>query len=639
MPSRGLTRRRLLELGIAAGAATAVPPDALAGLARVAGPHKPEAHPLGTTLERTIATGRPINTGGYRRLVAGRGEPHLVRHDLGIGARKGRASRRRAVLALAQFTDIHIQDSQSPARVEFLDRLSDGANGNDAWTSAGQALDVFGASYRPQEMLTAHVAGALIGAVKTLGVGPTTGRTLDFAIATGDAVDNCQRNELRWVIDLLDGQHVRPDSGDLSRWEGVDDQNPTYYDPHYWHPGGTPNGVSTGADLPRSKYGFPVIPSLLDACRRQFKASGLGLPWLTAYGNHDGLLQGNLAPSALAQGVAVGSRKILSLPPGFTLGDLLGALGGNPTLFNQLINGPTRPVTADRGRRILTRSQTVAEYFKTTGTPVGHGFTKANRDRGTAYYTFLSGGVRCIVLDTVNPNGDADGSLDQTQLNWLTSLLNGNSKVRLRSDGAREHAPGTNHLIVIFSHHTIATMGNTTTGASAPGVRILGDQVQQLLLQYPNVVAWVNGHTHVNHVIPHLRPSGWRVPGGFWEINTASHIDFPQQARIVELVDNRDGTLSIFGTIIDSLAPLRWTGTGSPVQLAALSRELSANDWQNRVSGLDANGHDGRRGAVSDRNVELLVPAPFSLPARTADAGTAAVLTRRASIRHALTYA
>ncbi|MGA2036604.1 MAG: TIGR03767 family metallophosphoesterase, partial [Acidimicrobiales bacterium] len=115
---------------------------------------------------------------------------------------------------------------------------------------------------------------------------------------------------------------------------------------------------------------------------------------------------------------------------------------------------------------------------------------------------------------------------------------------------------------------------------------------------------------HVNDIIPHRRPSGWQAPGGFWEINTASVIDFPQQARIVELVDNRDGTLSIFGTMIDSLAPLRWTGTGDPMQLAALSRELAANDWQARVPHHDAEGHDGRRGAVSDRNVELLVHLP-----------------------------
>jgi len=272
------------------------------------------------------------------------------------------------------------------------------------------------------------------------------------------------------------------------------------------------------------------------------------MPWITAYGNHDGLLQGNLAPSSLAQGYAVGTAKLLGLPPGFTLTQLLEALSGNPTLFNQLVTGPSRPATADPNRRILSRRETVAEYFKTSGTPVGHGFTHSNRARGTAYYTFLRSNVRCIVLDTVNPNGDANGSIDQAQLKWVARLLDANSKVRLSPRGARQHAGGTDRLIMLFSHHTIDTMDNSVTGPRAPGARVLGDD-----------------------------------------------------------------TLSLFGTIIDSAAPLGWKSTSNPDQLAALSRELSANDWQERVSKPDAQGHDGRRGAIHDRNVELLVHAPFSL--------------------------
>ena len=62
------------------------------------------------------------------------------------------------------------------------------------------------------------------------------------------------------------------------------------------------------------------------------------------------------------------------------------------------------------------------------------------------------------------------------------------------------------------------------------------------------MIAWVNGHTHRNQMWAHKAAGG---DGGFWEINTASHIDFPQQSRLIELVDNQDGSLSIFTTMLD----------------------------------------------------------------------------------------
>jgi hypothetical protein len=127
--------------------------------------------------------------------------------------------------------------------------------------------------------------------------------------------------------------------------------------------------------------------------------------------------------------------------------------------------------------------------------------------------------------------------------------------------------------------------------------------VTSYLLSQPRVIAWVNGHTHVNEITPHARPDG---SGGFWEINTASHIDYPQQARLIEVVDNKDDTLSIFTTIVDHGGALDYAGDlSSTVALAGLAREIALNDPQN-----DADGH---RGTADSRNTELLLPTPPEL--------------------------
>jgi hypothetical protein len=83
---------------------------------------------------------------------------------------------------------------------------------------------------------------------------------------------------------------------------------------------------------------------------------------------------------------------------------------------------------------------------------------------------------------------------------------------------------------------------------------------------------------------------------------------------LIELFDNRDGTLSIFGTLLDHAAnpqPTSWPADGRSASvslLATISRELSYND-------PDAhNGEDGEpdaRGQDIDRNVELLLPHPY----------------------------
>ncbi|WP_344770693.1 TIGR03767 family metallophosphoesterase [Aeromicrobium panaciterrae] len=532
-----------------------------------------------TTLSGTLVRGTP-DSKGYAPVVEASPEPHIVRTDLGVPASTTPASGRQPITAFAHLTDVHLVDAQSPMRLEYVDRLEDKYDEN----LLNLTPNLLQSSYRAHEMLTLQTADAMVQAVNKAKYGPVSGAPLAFAIQTGDNADNCQLNEFRWNIDILDGKTVTPNSGSPTKYEGVADN--VDYDTHYWHPDSPPAGKAP--DTYKTRYGFPQVTGLLNAARAPFQAEGIKMPWYSVFGNHDGLVQGNF-PTTLPLGViATGPLKLSALPPGVSQTDLLTAItSGNAALLTGALGlASARLVTADGKRKILTRKQVVAEHFNTPASPgpVGHGFTEENKTKGTAYYTFDKGSFRGVVLDTVNPNGYSEGSIDAKQLAWLKTTL----------------AASTNKYVVVFSHHTSKTMKN---GLVLAGLdlqdRAFGDEVVAVLLANPNVIAWVNGHTHRNEVWAHKAATGGT---GFWEINTASHIDFPQQSRLIELVDNQDGSLSIFTTMLDHAGTVGDPGPlTSTAALAGLARELAANDPQRNPNAT---------GKLEDRNVELLAKKP-----------------------------
>ena len=521
----------------------------------------------------------------------------------------------------------------SPARVDFAD-------------PAGGELK---SSWRPQEALGLQAFDSTIrnvNANRTSPVRQGNGKRarMAFAITTGDLADNQQLNESRWFKTVLDGGSVDPFSGvqvtdqcgDVPAGHAGPDQRATS------RRAATPAWPTTTSTATRRRTAspasttrtrrrrppartprFPRYPNLLDAAQKPFSAAGLDVPWFISRGNHDGLVQGNAPASEdLFRAIATGCLKVFpnaQFDPSRFAGqsaDELFAAFGDPAFIQSLLAGG-KTVPPDPNRRIINK----AEYRSL----IGHGFSRTPRKQlkasgGTAsYYAWTpKKGFRFVSLDTVAEGGGQSGNIDDPQYKWLRGEL----RTAKRKD----------QLVVAFGHHTLGTMDNARKDEGAgkcsapdePGCDrdprkstpihrgTKGKKtIRALLAGTPNVIAYVAGHTHANRVDFYKGRKG----RGFWQINTASHIDWPQQSRLIEVMDNRDGTLSLFGTILDSAAPAAAPAPGtdalglSTPQLASLGRTLAVNDPQRE--GLEGSGGDAPKiGRRADRNVELLVKDP-----------------------------
>ncbi|MBS3940542.1 MAG: TIGR03767 family metallophosphoesterase [Actinobacteria bacterium] len=593
-PLRHMTRRDFGRRLAVLGAATWASPMWLAGHRQaLAATHGVAVAPAGTTLERSLIT---TGEGPYFRLTEGPGWPIVVRSDL-ADPRRGREQRRVPLVSFLHLTDFQFPDVQSPARVEFLDRYAD-----------EPTPSFLGSAHRPQEALVIHACEAMNRQANAVGRGPVTGRPLDFTVCTGDNFDNAQLNELQWFLRLMNGGEIAPNSGDPDVFESVQSfTDPLGYDPHYYHP--DPVADLRGQDNYKRHFGFPDLPGLLEASAQPFVAAGIDTPWYSLWGNHDVLVQGNAPANPVFEAIATGPLKVLAPPPGLAPGDLWrGLVEQDPGVVSRLGLAPARPVTPDPSRRFITARDYLEYHLASGGRPRGHGFTEDNLDALTLYYTFdIAPQVLGIGLDSTSPQL-ADGSIGETQLRWLEARLTEAHSRYLDASGTEVRTGNDDRLVVLFSHHRADSM-QAMQGADHAGriePRHDGATVEALLHRFPNVIAWVNGHSHTNRVAP--RPDPLDRTGGFWDITTSAQIDPPQQARILEVVDNRDGTLSLFATVVDHAGPARADADRRDLlALAGISRELAFNDYQSDVDHL--------LGAPEDLNVELLLPAPFELEA------------------------
>jgi 3',5'-cyclic AMP phosphodiesterase CpdA len=467
----------------------------------------------GSTLARSL-----VDPDGDALLESGPGVRLLDRRELGGGGRPQRVLGR-----LAQLADVHVRDAQSPARVPFLDRV-------------GARL---GSAFRPHELLTCQLLAATVASVNEWG-------EADAVLMSGDLIDSAQRNELDWALTLLGGGTVVPDSGG-GGYEGV--QSASNPDPLYYRP---------DVDAPRH-------PGLLDRALGPVRSPGLAAPWWPVLGNHDVLVQGELAASPAITAVATGGRLVAS--PDAELERLVEAgqldRGRLDALLRGGLPGDALRVPSDGRRAHAEAGEVVARLAETSSVSPVPGMERLD-------HSFSIGSdLQVVVLDLVRRQAGSDGIVTESTLAFLADAL---------------EAAGERHVIVACHQPLDATAG--------------GEAVLALLDSDPRVIAVLAGHTHRNSIEARRSRAG-----GYWLVTSASIVDFPQQWRALRVVATSGGGVAIETWLVDH--------GGRPddeEDLAGIARDLAFVDAQGGRPALAA----GPRRA---RNVRLHLPPRALRPA------------------------
>jgi metallophosphoesterase (TIGR03767 family) len=446
------------------------------------------------------------------------------------------------IASLMHFSDLHVMDAASPMRFEWIETLAH----DPRWHPLLHM-------HRPQESLVPWALEAHVRAVRDQPNGATRGRPLDLVLFTGDNIDNAQGNELDAYLALVAGG-----TSTLSPIGGPQDagEAPAGTVWPYWSP--RPDVADTW-----KARGYPVVDDLLQRAAQPLDSAGLGVPWASLPGNHDVMCQGTSLINDALNAAAVGSTKALFPPAGFQPDDPGALFVDAPELF---LGAGGRTIEPVADRRAISMRDWIERHVR--GGAVG--LSQHHIDTESTDTVIHLHGVSVITLDTNHPAGDYQGSVGIEQLAWLDDEL------------ASADADG--RVVVLASHHNVDTLVNTRGHDPS---RVLAPPMLDVIHRHPCVVASLVGHRHINRVTP--RPG---AAGGYWEITTASIIDWPVERRSIEIVRHANGTIELVCTMQAHGAP--------DESLAGIHRTVAQ-----RFGGSQL--RSGMAGADVDRDVRLFV--------------------------------
>lgn len=261
-----------------------------------------------------------------------------------------------------------------------------------------------------------------------------------------------------------------------------------------------------------------------------FTAIGLDTPWYATIGNHETLYNGGFGRLSDELREAAAGTEVYNfpiIPNGFCDGATKNA--------EVVTEGPT---PADE-ERVPQRLEEVLELLHAApGEPAGHGLDGTEIAKGIGYFSVKpipDRPLRLISINSVNSSPaniavGAFGWMEQPQFTWLKGEL--------------AAAEANQELVIILSHHRSGDFSD-----SSP---ISGETLAATLGASPNVILHISGHGHANRkeAIP-----GASAAPGYWELMLASTVDFPMQSRIIELVDEQNGFMTIYVTNLGHNSP------------------------------------------------------------------------------------